>query len=440
MYDVIRRMFRFTRSQPPRFELLPNNMTEIFKYYIEFCNPHDMSLIRIPERYYFPEIDGIINQNTIKNWVGKYFALLFLRQYTIVPYLITMRPLDMPNLPDNQRDRKRWINSLGYFQSSVESILVDNKLLQATQLEFLTNDWCNKNDRLYPTDFLNKLIAEVKSAYSKAEKDQELSEDKVREFYDYSRDKLTQTISLYEPLNNTIKPENDFKNWYIYGSSVILDRMAFLDNQDRDYIDYDKHLADSVSDKYKTAFSEVFFHHVTKRYLIKIEEMPDAVKNLDLNSNDHIIVAFGVSPFYFKKILPDYDESTNSLNGIQTLIYQKCNNHLAGETIFVLSKNELPSIKYLEIDNEMMKKYDFKKVNDEFNLYLSITDLNKKEDILKEEQMRDPNLDLNRSLLLQIAFNTKIIWKKEMKMIALKIYSEYRQKGVPNSPDEIKKM
>ena len=65
--------------------------------------------------------------------------MLFLRQYSIVPYLITMRPLEYPSFPESQRDKKMWLDNLPYFKMQIAEQLENNPLLKSG-IDFLSDE------------------------------------------------------------------------------------------------------------------------------------------------------------------------------------------------------------------------------------------------------------------------------------------------------------
>lgn len=117
-YACIKRIFNHTQSQPPRYELLPKSMHEIFKFYFDLRDPYERNYTWISHQYPFPELSGLNADYVIKKWIMSYMAILFLRQWTIYPYLLTMRPLDFPPIPTTQGEIKEWIDGLKNYSKS----------------------------------------------------------------------------------------------------------------------------------------------------------------------------------------------------------------------------------------------------------------------------------------------------------------------------------
>ncbi len=125
-------------------------MHEIFKFYFDVRDPYERKYSWISNQYPFPEFSGLNADYAIKKWIMSYMAILFLRQYTITPYLITMRPLDFPPIPSTQGEIKQWIDGIDFFKKLVNDHLKNNELLKTLNLDFITPDWCTENQKLYP--------------------------------------------------------------------------------------------------------------------------------------------------------------------------------------------------------------------------------------------------------------------------------------------------
>jgi hypothetical protein len=102
-------------------------MYEIFKFYSDLRDPYERKYSWISHKYHFPESSGIGANSVTKKWMMSYMALLFLRQYTIYPYLITMKPLDFPPTPNTQSEIKQWIDGLDFFKELVSECKLPRK-------------------------------------------------------------------------------------------------------------------------------------------------------------------------------------------------------------------------------------------------------------------------------------------------------------------------
>src|SRR5690606_39284315 len=99
----------------------------------------------ISQLYPFPDLSGLNADSVIRKWIMSYMAILFLRQYTIHPYLITMKPLDYPPIPTTQGEIKQWIDGLDFFKKLVSEHLQNTELLKILGLDFITAQWCEED-------------------------------------------------------------------------------------------------------------------------------------------------------------------------------------------------------------------------------------------------------------------------------------------------------
>jgi hypothetical protein len=138
MYTCIKRIFNYTDSEPPKYELLPESMNKIFKFYFEVSDPYDRKFNWISSQYSFPDQSGLNSDGVVKQYISSYIALLFLRQYTLIPYLTTMKPLEYPRIPESQAEKKEWIDGLDYFKELVSEHLENTEIISKLNLSFLT--------------------------------------------------------------------------------------------------------------------------------------------------------------------------------------------------------------------------------------------------------------------------------------------------------------
>jgi len=160
---------------------------------------------------------------------------------------------------------------------------------------------------------------------------------------------------------------------------------------------------------------------------------------VNINS-ENVIIGFGQNIDWLKDFHKIDGLDKNSYKGVDFLNFPVSNYHLVGQSIFILKKSDLPNILYLDIDKNEIKKYSLEKINEKINLYSSIIDLHKFNKILEELKPYHPDKDLEKSVLINLSLKTEIRWKKEINNIMIKTFSEYRERGVPDSLKDIKKI
>ena len=68
-YDCIKRLFTHTNSQPPKYELLPESMFEIFNFYHKIRDPFERNYSWIKHQYKFPKKIGLNDDYVVKKLI-----------------------------------------------------------------------------------------------------------------------------------------------------------------------------------------------------------------------------------------------------------------------------------------------------------------------------------------------------------------------------------
>lgn len=434
-YAAIGRTFNYTTSDPPNYELLPGTMNEIFNFYFKIRDPFEMRFPGISNRYSFPEQSGLNSDSVITKWISYYLAILFLRQYTIYPYLSTMKPLDYPDLPPTQGGKREWIEGLDFFKNLITKILDNEELIKAVQFSFITREWCIKNDKVYPIDFIDNLKKSLETEYEKNSLTFPISEEKVTQFGQSTNRILEATLKDFVKINNNSDFNDETNKWYVNGQRMLQSRDAFSETPEIHHVDFDKFLASSLSEHLNQGIASTFLYNKTKSYLFKKEDVFKAIEKLTVKQ-DYQIICFGVNLEYYITQIQVPGLSKDALNGQN--IFSFHGSRLISSSFFLIKKDNLPRISTMPISNELIKKYSLEKVSGEFNIFTSVIDLNATTDEIRNENSENiKEEELRKSVLLSIIISTEIKWKKGIDLIRINEYSEYKQKGIPNSLNDL---
>jgi hypothetical protein len=63
---------------------------------------------------------------------------------------------------------------------------------------------------------------------------------------------------------------------------------------------------------------------------------------------------------------------------------------------------------------------------------------NTSDEVFNEHKEHKSDEELRKSVLLSIIISTELKWKKDIKLIELKQFSEFRQNGIASKLDEVK--
>lgn len=432
-YELLKRMFSYTNSKPPKYELLPDTMNEVFDIYFKFRDPYGLNYRWITQRYNFPNAEGMNAEGAVKNWICKYAALLFLRQYSIKPYLSTQKPLKLPDIPETQRERKLLHNNIKYFKKLVLEIRSNEDLMNTLGLDFIDQDWCETNDCLEPARFFEDLKSKIDESIEHAEIHQGLSDDRVQKFKDSTKQIISDSIHEISKAFNEIEVSENYNSWFTRDITSVSDKSAFAKDQEADHLNYDSFLASEQARIINQAISETFGMNKSASYLIKQDEFEVALNKIIGKSNEAVLINFGVHlPFYIGKIK---GLSKEKFYNHDIIDFKKYNHHAVGRSLYLLKNEDLPSLVPKEIDQEVINKYDLELLDDDLKIYANVIDLNQNEDLRNELEKNEK--DLTKSAFTYIGTNYEIRWKKKIKMCELKIFSEYAEKGIPNSIEDV---
>jgi len=436
-YTCIARFFRYTTSIPPVYELLPNSMDQVFDLYFKFRDPHENNFPWITHKYYFPELEGLNADYIIKNWICAYVSILFLRQYKIITHYIYEAPLAFPTIPKTRREKRDWIDNLDHFKELVNDNLNNNELIATLNLDFITKEWCEKNERLMPLDYIDELKKNVINEYEKQEVEQELSQTKIDNFFDSVRDLVPKALKRYESLNNKTEINENYKELFIVGERAVIDKSPFTLDQESENLNYDSFLPESLSNKIHRGMSEIIYAMKTKTYVFKAKDIFDAIDKLEVNSEEYLILNFGNYMPNFFDDLKIAGLSQNKYLKTEIINFEHFHFQLIGTSFFIIKRADLPNIEYLEIKKEEIDKFELKLINKDFNIYGSVLDLFKRVDLHQDYLDSSNETNLNKSALLNISLSTRVRWKKSINVVQIRAYSDYREKGSTNELKEI---
>lgn len=435
-YDCLNRIFNYTISQPPKYELLPESMNEIFEFYFNIRD--DLKYSWISSIYPFPSSEGISADTIVKKWISKYLAILFLRQYTIFPYLITMKPLDYPSLPANQGEKKVWIEGIDYFKRLVSEILETKELIKALNLEFINKEWCEENKKPFPTIFFENLKASLIESYEKEAVEIQIDKEKEELFYKSSASILESKIGSLGIITSDYKIENEFNDWHINGLKMVYPKDAFVEKPEVDHLEFDSFLATVIARKIDEGVFSTFLLNRKKWYVLKEDDLFEAVKELGLDEQ-YLLINCGLNISYYRESLKISGLSADKFNGLRIINLQSYGG--VDPSLFAVKINDLPNMITNEIDQDIREQYDLRRISEAHPIYSSVMNLNEaSKELLNELSYDKTEEELKKSVLLNIFIRMEIRWKKSPKMIHLIQYSEYRQKGLPNKLTDIKQV
>lgn len=425
-YEALNYIFTFTQQQPPKYELLPYNMNDVFKWFEWFSNENNHlknnNFIGY-NKYPFPDLDNLGNRGQSVSYICKYICLLFIRQFKIPKDLLyyhnaTNQPL-LPADSDKLRDLER---CLEYFIDCLNDILRDGELLDKLNLK---ETYLNEFDKI--DDLIIKLKRNIPVRIKQNQLNAKLSGEKIQQFYDSSSEILGDGFKKYESIINKEgfdETDSDVKS-YLRGTRIFTNKSSFV-NDDIPCTNYDSALAYGiVRGTLQQYIPNSFLIARTNSYIINKEDLINSIEMIKGSKQNVKIIAFRLE-WECQEIL-----RKNNYNDIIQLPSTVLRNF-----IFILEEKDLPKFNFKNIKEDEIKKYQLEKINDEYKIYGSVIDINLPENAeLKEECGK--NFDSENLQVLEIlSFITEIRFRADRKIIQLKINSIFeRQKTVSEFQD-----
>lgn len=434
-YQLLKRLFNHTTSIPVRHELLPLSMNMVLGLFFRFWTNDGMFYIG---RYQFPDQGGIQGEFVSRDYIARYTALLFIRQYFLVSQWYGYEPVSQPQGPYTQEERTIWIQYLPYFKKLVEEIQENNALLDALGYESITEDWASRHQKDMPTTIIDRLISTVEAAYTTTEAEQRAEEDKKRAFRDTSAQIIDTRIESYSAILNEKVIDDNFESSKIKGGYILYHKAAFSNNQGTTYMNYDSFFANEIASGFTRELTSLFRNKVSQSYLFRAPQFFEAIDKLRLNPDQHILLNFGISIDIVIQQNSIEGLTIDGYKGIPIINIAYVDHSAMRSSFIVIRKTDLPSFVYHLPDQAQINRFHLIQVSEVTGLHAAVVDLN------EETQLRTlfPNEQgdiLNKSVVLFLELNVEVRWKNKTKMVRLSMYSDFYQQGSVNDLSEIKR-
>ena len=441
MYDVLNSIMFWTDSQPPRYILVPSTMSEVINMYIQIAqNDNNEHFMYYETRYPFIGVSGVNAGDTIRYYIKYYIAVLFLRQYTLVQYYFNESLLQMPQIPQTMSQKRFLNNQLDYFKSLIDKLIKDQVVLDELGFGELSDEqWFVKNNKEHPDDLINSYKMAVECDIEQSQKEQPISESKVKEFYEATKDVLNPVFKQYKSYFYGKEISEDYNRVIATGSYLILEKEAYADNQGITHANADRITAESAMLDFRHISSCILLYMQTKKYFLRTEDIWSAVNQICANSDGLMILSVGVYLNYYKDKVAELVEKDGewTYNNIPVVDIYYTGNELVCQSLWIIKKEDIPCLTFNKISEDTVSKYLLKKIDENYNIYASVIDLHSNATIQKELKNNVPDVD--KKVLVSVYFNADVRCKKSAKAIQLKIYSQFSDKQQANAVADIDK-
>lgn len=441
-YTLINQLTSWTNQTPPKYVLVPETMEEVIKMFMEveqkggYMNP-----FYYEQKYPFPDISGVNANNIIKMWIKRYIAILFLRQYTLHEYFVYSRTLEMPNPPQTLPEKRKWIEELDILKRFVMEYLSDTTCLKALNLDALSSpDWFADNNKPKPEELIENLKNKVAYSAEQKKANQKLDPEKIKQLNDATKKILTHCFDYYEPLfRNHIADSEPHKSLFYGGRYEISDKMAFAEDQDMGYANFDSIYAEIIATEFRHNLPSVFrVYYKTTYYILAEKDIFLAIDNLQLDCQKFTIVSVGVNLYSYKSNgITTKGNGFWEYNGIPILELEPTQIDAVHNSFFIMRNEDLPYILHNEASQNSIEKYSLIQIDNKYHIYTNVIDLHENVDIQKEVREKTNIQDLDKSVLVCVDVNTEVRCKMNAKCVQLKVFSQFDNIGNPNNIEDV---
>lgn len=442
-YTLINQLTSWTNQTPPKYVLVPETMEEVIRRFMEVKQKGGyMNPVYYEQKYPFPDVSGINANGIIKMWIKRYVTTLFLRQYTLHEYFVYSRTLEMPNPPQTLSEKRSWLEELDTLKRFVMEYLSDISCLKSLNLEELSSpNWFADNNKPKPWELIENMKNKVAYSAEQKKTNQKLDPKKIEQLNDATKKILTHCFDYYKQLfRNHIADSEPHKSLFYGGRYEISDKMAFAEDQDMGYANFDSIYAEIIATEFRHNMPSVFrVYYKTTYYILAEKNIFLAIDNLHLDCQKFTIVSVGVNLYSYKSNGVTTEE--NGLwkyNGIPIVELENTQIDAVNNSLFVMLNEDLPCILHNEINEDIINKYGLNRIDDTYYIYTNIIDLHENSVIQNEVREKTNIQDLDKSVLVCVDVNTEVRCKMNAKCIQLKVFSQFDNIGNPNTPNDVK--
>ena len=439
-YALIKSIISWTNQMPPKYILIPETMGKVIMKFMEVERRKGADFLYYAQRYPFPDISGVYANDSIKMWIKRYIAILFLLQYTLPdPYYCSR--LKMPNPPQTLSEMKSWIDELDILKIIVEEYLSDKACLKSLNLEVLSSpEWFETNKKESPEKWIESLKNELKETIEQEKENQELDPEKINQLNTETKKILTECFDYYEQIFKNNVADTEPHNSVPYGGIYkISDKMEFAIDQDISYANFDSIYAEIITTEFNYNLPSIFSYYKTSCHKLVKNDIFSAINNLQLDSLHFTIVSVGVNLFSYMSIGVTHIENRLwEYKGIPIIELLGCHQiDDVNNSLFIMRNEDLPCVLHDKVDEQSIVKYELIEIDEKYHVYTNVIDLHKNTAI-RQEVNGMPNQDLNKSVLVCIDLNTEVRCRKDAKCIQLKVFSQFENIGNPSAIEEVK--
>ena len=443
-YRLLELMLSFTQSEPPSYPLVPSNLSDIIAAFNRINHNSFVDPFYYESRYQMPNMHGI-TEGKIVGAANCYLALLAYRIYVIRWNYGYESILNTGALPDTLSELNTLKENLDVFKRWLERIKDNKDLLNVVRFTSFDKEIeekaliYDKANLLRPDQLASRMQKEILAKMEHLRTTLPLSEEKI----DSEEHELTgNIIKAMAPYGDLLGRRFSQDKCYNLNSSVTMPfpNTAFLNNPDVGHAGIAGCMSSYMLHNFYHMFASSFFaEHSQTDYSLSSEDLFQAIDKLNLNEQ-HYIIAFGLYFDYYIGTIKDLKKGTDhkySYKGIQILSLD-CSTEFFSQMVYVMRFEDRPFLDFYEPTVEEQEKLCLEKMNDLYDLWLSLEKISEHPELLEEPIKTKLGDKVNQYSLFTAIWGPKLFFKpNKYPIVSIKIKYRLTNEGEYDNVDKV---
>lgn len=430
-YELLRQVVNYANTEPPQYILVPERFEELFSLFMDLLSFDAYGPVKYEVKYPFLNLKaGTRNNSIINGWIQKYLVFLMIRLCSL--YSDSEHDYSFCCVfPKKLKDKKEWLNNIPILQERIEDKIIEKAAVQILLLDVDKVVSFRKKLQQEIGNIENDLEACLKQHF----KDLKPSEDEITSFFSILKDIISaEVVPLMDLFSNTISAKYTDYNTTCKVREIEPTE-AFADEPTISYSNFKEVLGHLTVHRFKYNFFQTFMFQKPIQYRVFAENVKNAIKQLGLNREKHVIIGFGVNWYEIYDQLQKLDDySLMTPDKFKLYSFQGEASLDFMNIIVVLNKSDLPSLDSRKLEEDVTEHYKLQCINSKYKLYASVIKLNKDEPVFNEVAKRRSctEEELLKSVLVCTELNIHTKWKNHTPMVMIRVLHQYSDSGNEN--------
>ena len=384
-YTYLNDIILYTHSQPEYFGLIPSTFAEIVSSFEKMDKLCTVPYFQQQAFFFSDQMGGIKDESFILREAFRYYALLFIRLWSVQDHLtIGHSVFAVPAPPVLIADDDRDIAILRIIQSEIESWYSKDVFALIPRL--------SKVDKDKVLSLISLYVVQCQEASERKQTTPDVSPQKLQHLKDRST-KMSQSFHLQTPSTNPSIDSLESKGEYSWN---VFTHQTINTVEHSDYKEMDATVVIEILwANFRFKINECYTNFINRqfkinRFFVHDSRVPELLSQLDL-TDKYAVIALGAN---------DYIKDFNPQIRVYTL-----SGYLPNRIFFITRKEELPYLTLAPIDEDLPS--DMLEVETYPNVYTNLE---------RFRDCHDPNYNLCIATRIQIHSSAKSIGVVEVEV------------------------